>query len=50
MRLKYPQIKATVVGNCGKSHTFNEWQHCEACGEVPYYKGCTIMGSYRVGY
>ena len=29
-----PEINITVAGDCGKVHSFKEWQLCYACGPV----------------
>lgn len=26
-----PEIRATIRGNCGREHTFEEWQRCRSC-------------------
>lgn len=31
VRMKEPQVRVTVIGNCGKPHTFQAWRLCKAC-------------------
>lgn len=51
VKLKEPEFKVIVTGNCGKPHTYQEWRVCGACNrpkpikyERPLFGGDNWMG------
>ena len=43
------RYSVTITGNCGKPHTYEEWQACELC-EKPKYEWTTYGYDARTGY
>lgn len=35
-KIEQPEIRVRVLGNCGKEHTYQEWQVCELCKALRY--------------